>query len=103
VAVRPALIAALAPVASRLVAVRADNPRAADPKVLETAARTAGIPAETGGGVGAGVARGQAGGDLVVVTGSLYVVGEAREELGLARPDPAWGAWLAEGNAGPVG
>ena len=95
-----AVIAALAPVASRVVATRAASPRAADPTALAAAARAAGLPTSEAPAVAEAVAAGvraAGSGGLVVVTGSLFVVAEAREALGLARPDPAWGPHLEAG------
>ncbi|MCC6314881.1 MAG: bifunctional folylpolyglutamate synthase/dihydrofolate synthase [Thermomicrobiales bacterium] len=88
------LVAALAPVAAGFIATRALSPRAGDPAPAARAAEARGLPAEVVEPVAAAVRRALAAagdGGLVVVTGSLYVVGEAREALGLAQPDPPWG------------
>lgn len=97
-----AIVAALAPVARRVIAVAADTARAADPSEVAAAAARAGLAAQTAGSVAEGLAA-AAGAPLALVTGSLYVVGEAREALGLAEPDPAWGPELVDGPAGPLG
>lgn len=78
------ILAALAPVARRVVAVRARHPRARAAEEIADAARAAGLEAEVAGGVANGLARGRASGGLTVVCGSLAVVGEAREALGLS-------------------
>jgi dihydrofolate synthase/folylpolyglutamate synthase len=89
------IVSELAPVASRIVAVRANVARSMDPVQIVEAATAAGLPATNAGSVAGGLAA--AHGDLMVVTGSLFVVGEAREALGLAEADPEWGPALAEG------
>jgi dihydrofolate synthase/folylpolyglutamate synthase len=98
-----AVVAALAPAVRGVVATRADSPRAADPAALGEAARGTGLPAIVVPTVSEALARardvaGPVG--LIAVTGSLFVVAEAREALGLAAPDPAWGPSLAEGTGG---
>ena len=89
-----ALARALAPVASTVVATRSGNPRAADAETVATGPRQVGLTAEVVPDVRQAVARaielaGPAG--LVLVTGSLFVVAEARETLGLGQPDPPLG------------
>jgi dihydrofolate synthase/folylpolyglutamate synthase len=67
--------------ADLLVACRPDSPRAVDPVEIARAARSRGVEAEVVAEVAeaVSVARGLAGpDDLVVVTGSTYVVGAAR-------------------------
>lgn len=78
------ILAALASVARRVVAVRARHPRARAAEEIADAARAAGLEAEVAGGVANGLARGRASGGLTVVCGSLAVVGAAREALGLS-------------------
>ena len=95
------IISALAPVTSVIIAVRADNPRSTDPARIVEAATATGIPASTAGSVATGL-NAASGHSLVVATGSLYVVGEARQALGLGEPDPIWGPSLADGDPGPV-
>jgi dihydrofolate synthase/folylpolyglutamate synthase len=90
-----AILTALRPVVSTVVATAAAAPRATAPDIVAAAARDAGIPVETAASVAAAVARGQ---ELarrearpLLITGSIYLVGEAREALGLAVADPPWG------------
>ena len=77
------MLGALAPVTRRFVAVRARSPRARDDAEIAAAAREAGIEAEVAGDVAQGLESARRGGGLVVVCGSLAVVGEARAALGL--------------------
>lgn len=98
-----AIASALAPVTERAIATSANAPRAASPGVVAEAVGSAGLMVETAPTVAAAMARalalagGSAPGSpaarsaLLLVTGSLYLVGEAREALGLAAPDPPWG------------
>ncbi len=72
----------LAPLARRIVAVRAATPRARDPEEITDAARALGLAAEPAPSVALGIARARDHG-RVVVCGSLAVVGEARAALGL--------------------
>jgi dihydrofolate synthase/folylpolyglutamate synthase len=86
-----AFLAALRPIITRLIATRADSPRAADPLGIAAVARSLGIGASVQPNVAASV-------DFAVhstvspilVTGSLFVAGEGREALGLAAPDLEW-------------
>jgi dihydrofolate synthase/folylpolyglutamate synthase len=101
-----AVIAALAPAIVGLVATRAESPRAADPGAVAAAANSANLPTAIVPTVAEALARArhEAGpGGMVVVTGSLFVVAEAREALGLGVPDPAWGPGREEGTTGPMG
>jgi len=82
------LRAILRPLASlgSLIAVEADNPRARPAHEVARAARRLAMLADEAGGVAAGLRRALAlagARDLVVATGSLAVVAEAREALGL--------------------
>jgi dihydrofolate synthase/folylpolyglutamate synthase len=76
----------LFPLAAHVVATRADNPRSASPEeIREAAARTGAeiVPADD---VAAAITRARdlaGAGGLVVITGSIYIVGEAMQELGL--------------------
>ncbi|HEU0114403.1 MAG TPA: cyanophycin synthetase [Thermomicrobiales bacterium] len=90
-----ALARALAPVAASFVATRSANPRAADAMAVEQAIAAAGLDlpttraAPTADALALALAR--AGRDerpLVVVTGSLFVVADAREALGLGVAEP---------------
>jgi dihydrofolate synthase/folylpolyglutamate synthase len=68
----------------RVVATEAASPRAVPAGEIVAAARALGLEAEVGGGVPESVARALAlsdGADAVLVTGSLWVVGEARTAL----------------------
>jgi dihydrofolate synthase/folylpolyglutamate synthase len=87
------VLEALRPIVGRLIVTRADSPRAADPLTLARAAGQIGLLAEVQPSVAAAVAAaidGRPG--PVLVTGSLFVAGEAREALGLASPDLVWRA-----------
>jgi dihydrofolate synthase/folylpolyglutamate synthase len=97
-----AFLDALRPLIDRLIITRADSPRSADPVVIASAASTLGIPHEVQPNVAAAieVARSHRRGP-VLVTGSLFVVAEAREALGLAEPDHDWLA-LNETGSRPV-
>lgn len=72
-----------------VVATRACHPRALDAETIAALARAAGFPAVTAPTVATAIALAREGaspGDVVVATGSLYVIAEAREALGLAQP-----------------
>jgi dihydrofolate synthase/folylpolyglutamate synthase len=76
----------LFPLAERVIATRADNPRSATPaEIREAAARTATDIEDTADVPSAlGRARSLAGSHgIVVVTGSIYIVGEAMRALGV--------------------
>jgi len=83
----------LFPIAGRVILTHANNPRSASPaEIRQAAARVAaGIDIEEAEDVGSALnrAREVAGpkiagsGGLVVVTGSIYIVGEAMRMLGL--------------------
>ena len=67
-----------------LHAVAADSPRALDPEdVAERFRARSESPARVHASVGEGVAEAVASGDPVLITGSIYVVGEARRAFGL--------------------
>ncbi len=70
-----------------IIATRAEHPRALDPAHLAAVARRQGASVTTERTVSAAVARARAvarPGDVVVIAGSLYVIAEAREAIGLA-------------------
>jgi dihydrofolate synthase/folylpolyglutamate synthase len=70
-----------------LIATASHNPRAADIDALAALANEAGMPAHSSADVGEALALAKSlvgPGGVVCVTGSLYVVAEAREALGLA-------------------
>ena len=76
----------LFPVAERVIATRPDNPRAASPEQIREAAGRVSVEIEDVASVSSALARAKtlAGATgLVVVTGSIYLVGEAMRELGL--------------------
>jgi dihydrofolate synthase/folylpolyglutamate synthase len=76
----------LFPLADRVIATRPDNPRAASPEEIQQAGSRTGAEIETVADVGAALerARGVAGPKAVmVVTGSIYLVGEAMRLLGV--------------------
>jgi dihydrofolate synthase / folylpolyglutamate synthase len=75
----------LFPMASRVIVTRAENPRAAAPEEIQAAIRvTADCEPAPDVGFALERARTLAGsGGLVVITGSIYVIGEAMAKLGL--------------------
>ena len=84
-----AMVAQLAPVADHVVVTQAPTDRAAPAEQLAKVVRAAGLSVETADSIPEALelARGLAADtDAVVVTGSLYTVGAARDALGL---DPA--------------
>ncbi|MBV8235884.1 MAG: hypothetical protein JO075_09310 [Acidimicrobiia bacterium] len=71
-----------------VVACPAPSPRTLAPEEVAAAARGLGIESETAGSVPEALARALAVAgpdDLVLISGSLYVVGAARAALGAAR------------------
>jgi dihydrofolate synthase/folylpolyglutamate synthase len=83
----------LSTIATAAIATRSRGPRATDPAVIATALQTAGIAVDVAPTVAEAIERakrvaGPKG--LILVTGSLYVVAEAREFYGLATSDPAF-------------
>lgn len=80
----PAVARELAPLARRVVATRSRHPRAADVSVVARAFAAAGAAVEERATVAEAVEAAlatAADGDLVCITGSLFVVAEAREQL----------------------
>ena len=79
------MVEILFPVAERVTATRAENPRSATPdEICHAAARTS-AQIETAPDVAAALAQARASAGssgVVVVTGSIYVVGEAMRRLG---------------------
>jgi dihydrofolate synthase/folylpolyglutamate synthase len=76
----------LFPVAERVIATQPENPRSASPEEIQEAGRRTGAEIEGVGEVGAALeqARAVAAGDgVIVVTGSIYLVGEAMLALGV--------------------
>ncbi len=81
------MIAALSRLGASVIATASHNPRSVDPDAIVKAATTAGMTAQASTTTDNAIelARLEAGADgLVCVTGSLYVVAEAREAMGLA-------------------
>jgi dihydrofolate synthase / folylpolyglutamate synthase len=75
----------LFPLADRVIATRADNPRSASPEEIREAASRTSTPVEEAADVAAAIelARNSAPRDtVVVITGSIYIVGEAMRLLG---------------------
>lgn len=75
----------LFPLADRVIATRADNPRSATPKEIRQASTHVSVDMVEAPDVAAALARARnlAGPeDLVVITGSIYIVGEAMRQLG---------------------
>jgi dihydrofolate synthase / folylpolyglutamate synthase len=92
----PAFLAALRPAIGRLIVTRASSPRAADPEQIAQAAAELDIPFERQPSVAAAIASiPETDHRPVIVTGSLFVAGEAREALGLAKADDIWNALVA--------
>ena len=80
----------LFPLADRVIATPANNPRSASPGEIRAAAGRVAVEFESASSVAEAIHRarevaGNSGGNngLVVVTGSIYIVGEAMRELGL--------------------
>jgi dihydrofolate synthase/folylpolyglutamate synthase len=76
----------LFPLADRVIATQADNPRAATPAEIRQAARRVSVDIDEAPEVRAALARARATAGtrgLVVVTGSIYIVGEAMRMLGV--------------------
>ena len=80
------ILEVLAPGAALVVATESGNPRRLDPRIIAALARTAGAPkvvVKPGMGEALAAAREAAGPEgLVLVTGSLYLVGRAKQYLG---------------------
>jgi dihydrofolate synthase / folylpolyglutamate synthase len=76
----------LFPLADRVIATRPSNPRAASPEEIREAARRTATEIESIGELRAALQRAReiaADQALVVITGSIYLVGEAMEALGI--------------------
>jgi dihydrofolate synthase/folylpolyglutamate synthase len=70
----------LFPLADRVIATRPENPRAASPKEIQQAAARTGVEVETVENVQQAIERARVlakAGTVVVITGSIYLVGEA--------------------------
>ncbi|HKA00878.1 MAG TPA: hypothetical protein VKE70_30410, partial [Candidatus Solibacter sp.] len=75
----------LFPLAERVIATHADNPRAATPAEIREAAHRVAVEIDEAPDVPIALAKARAAAGtkgLVVVTGSIYIVGEAMRALG---------------------
>lgn len=84
----PAIVGELAPAADRVICTRSRHPRSAPSERLARLCREQGATAEEATDVAAALARARQlaqPDDVICATGSLFVVAEAREALGLAR------------------
>ena len=76
----------LFPLAERVILTAADNPRSAVPAEIRAAAGRVAVEFENAGDVGRALQRAREitpANGLVVVTGSIYIVGEAMRALGV--------------------
>ena len=76
----------LFPLADRVIATRADNPRSASPEEIRAAASRTSTPVEEAANVAAAIEMAKTGArpdTVVVITGSIYIVGEAMRLLGV--------------------
>jgi dihydrofolate synthase/folylpolyglutamate synthase len=76
----------LFPIAERVIATRAENPRSASPEEIQQAGKRTGTEIEIAADVAAALDRAQVGArpeTAIVITGSIYLVGEAMQVLGL--------------------
>jgi dihydrofolate synthase / folylpolyglutamate synthase len=86
-----AFLMALRPLIDHLIVTRANSPRAASAELVADAAAALGISHEIQPSVAAAIATANArDGAPVLITGSLFVVGEGREAFGLSEPDREW-------------
>jgi dihydrofolate synthase / folylpolyglutamate synthase len=75
----------LFPLADRVIATRADNPRSASPEEIREAAARTSTQIEEAADVAAAIEIAKTGArpdSVVVITGSIYIVGEAMRLLG---------------------
>ena len=75
----------LFPLADRVIATRAENPRSASPEEIEQAAGRTGAEIQTAANVADALQRAKSRAkqnSAIVITGSIYVVGEAMRLLG---------------------
>jgi dihydrofolate synthase/folylpolyglutamate synthase len=75
----------LFPLADRVIATRPENPRAASPEEIQTAASRTGAEIELVEDVQRALERARelsGDGTVIVVTGSIYLVGEVMEKIG---------------------
>jgi dihydrofolate synthase/folylpolyglutamate synthase len=84
----------LFPLAERVIATRAENPRSATAEEVRDSASRTGIEIETTASIPEAIEaarRSAPAGTVVVITGSIYVVGEAMQALGVATSVPEVG------------
>ncbi|HZR32540.1 MAG TPA: folylpolyglutamate synthase/dihydrofolate synthase family protein [Terriglobales bacterium] len=77
----------LFPVTEHVIATQAENPRSATPEEIREAAQRTGADVETAENVPAAIARARSlakPNGVVVITGSIYLVGEAMRALGIS-------------------
>jgi dihydrofolate synthase/folylpolyglutamate synthase len=77
----------LFPLAERVIVTKADNPRSASPEEMRAAAARTSVEIIDAENVAVALARGKElmeDDGVMVVTGSIYIVGEAMRELGLS-------------------
>ena len=77
----------LFPLAERVIVTKADNPRSASPEEIRAAAARTSVEIIDAENVPAALAQGKVlmeNSGVMVVTGSIYIVGEAMRELGLS-------------------
>jgi len=77
----------LFPLAERVIATRAENPRSASPEEIRQAGARTGGEIETVAEIEGALERARTRarpGSVVVVTGSIYLVGEAMRALGMS-------------------
>ncbi|MGB8915055.1 MAG: bifunctional folylpolyglutamate synthase/dihydrofolate synthase, partial [Candidatus Sulfotelmatobacter sp.] len=75
----------LFPLADRVIATRPENPRAAPPEEIQQAGARTGAEIETAEDVRSAVERARSlapAGSVVVITGSIYLVGEVMNLIG---------------------
>ena len=75
----------LFPLAERVIATQVENPRAASPADIRAAAGRVSVPIDDAPDVASALAQARSAAGsrgLVVVTGSIYIVGEAMRSLG---------------------
>lgn len=78
----PGILAPLLPLASEVIFAAPDSARAARPEALQAAAREMGFASRTAPTVKEALRMACALGDMVLVSGSFYTMGEAREAFG---------------------
>jgi dihydrofolate synthase/folylpolyglutamate synthase len=76
----------LFPLADRVIVTHADNPRSATPEEIHQSASRISVEIDQAANVSAALDRARAitpAGGVIVITGSIYIVGEAMRNLGL--------------------